>query len=320
MSAKRFLITKGDLNGGFTLIEVIVAMVIGSIVMLSAAVAFQWEARASLQAREQVQGTRLAQLLLSKLQTMDFYQVLTPLERTWLVEVHPLDSSLPNFGFQPSYTSPVEAVLQEVQKEVLAARLTHFTIDLEFVRRDSSDNNRNDSVMDLIDFSDEDGNLIDDFDPKIRFFDADGDGFYYSSYQDASSGKKISETPDTHIRRVTIGLWKGKRRLASHVGLITLEKLTGVESPSTESPIKFYLAQPGRQGGYLYRRLPQTLAAARDLRINKPATPGWVWQADTLAPLRLAGYAEPLGSVCSGLFGYPAAERRPPSGGRGGCR
>jgi prepilin-type N-terminal cleavage/methylation domain-containing protein len=282
-------------NLGFTLIEVVLAMTIGSLLALTSAGAFHWASQSTLRGREQIQGMRLAQTLQSRLEKMDFYQVMTPMKPTYdFATAFPLTliSTATNFGFEADYVVPTQAVLREIQNDVLKARFTHFTVDMEILRRDSADNNRNSGVMDLVEFDDGNRDGIDDMDNAVRFYDQNHDKKFYDAYQDPVTGKTISELPDTHIRRLTLKVWKGGRLIAQHAFLLVKEKLTGVENPSGESPLKFSLISPYNYVPFYTLDVP-ALAAARALSIQKPSRSTWFFRADSVVPMHPTGTTEP---------------------------
>lgn len=265
---------------GLSQIELLLAVLIVSLLSMALLSALQLSVASSVQTRVQSAGAQLLQMAFAKLRNIDFYQVF------------PCDSSLPGFGLRGDY--PNLATLNQLRAKALQLGFSKFTIELTFMRRDSSDANGNGLTSDLIPFSD-DGTGVDRYDPNIRYFDQNGEGDYYDTY--FVGGRRVSEMPDTHIKLVTFKLWKGNRVAFQDAQLMSLEGFSGTESPSSESSLTLTLNTPSNNAS-LYDLTTSTRNNAFNLVITRPYPPSAVaYRADSASPLQLTGTTEPSATV-----------------------
>ncbi|MBI4395929.1 MAG: prepilin-type N-terminal cleavage/methylation domain-containing protein [Elusimicrobia bacterium] len=269
-------------DAGFTLVETVIAMAMLSFLLLAALASIEWGTIAAVRSREELRGSRLAQMIHTRLAGMDFYNVFA------------CNSSQPNYGLWSSFQE-VKA-LQELHNSLQSAGFTHFSIDVTFMRRDSSDSNSNGLISDLIPFQDANNDRVDDFDPNIRFFDQNGDGDFYDSYMVGS--RRVAEQPDTHIKLLTVKIWKGNQTVAIKQGeLLSAEQFSGIENPSSEAALQLNITSP-ENGAVLYRLITSTQISANNLTISKSYPPTTVaYRVDSASSLRLQGDTEPAATV-----------------------
>lgn len=268
-------------SGGFSHIELLLGVLIISLLSIAVLSALQLSVVTSVKTRVQTSGAHLLQLGFAKLRNMDFFQLF------------PADSSQPRFGLQAGY--PHLATLNLIQAKTSQRGFSKFAIEVTFMRRDSSDANGNSLTSDLIPFTDTNRDGIDDYDPNIRYFDQNRDGDFYDTYP--VGNRRVSEMPDTHLKLVTVKLWKGTTHVLQDSHLIGLEGFTGIESPSSESSLPLALDSLPN-GANLYDLTAPDRGAAFNLTITRSYPPGTVaLQADADVPLRLAGRTEPSAIV-----------------------
>lgn len=258
-------------------------LMLGSVIAIMSA--FQFAMLASVKAREQLYSGRLLEMAFSKIKSIDYYMLFAA------------DSSdLVNFRmstgtFQGSTVYPYRATLTQVHNACRLAGLNHFTIDVVFMRRDTTDVLGTGSLNALIPFTDADGDLIDDYDSSIRFFDQNTDGDFYDTY--ILDGRRISEQPDTHLKEVTVSFWKKGSVLARQTELLSLEQFSGVESPASGAALKFFMAQPPNSSALYNLASPDRDAAFISSITKTYPTSVEAYRADNYHALRLSGETDP---------------------------
>lgn len=268
-------------QAGSVLLETVLAMLI----MTSAGVALLYLLQKSLlvsfQAREQMTCARMAQTGFARIKNMDFYQLFAA------------DSAQANYGLQAAY--PYKGVLEGLMATLQASRFDRFQIQVTFMRRDSSDANGNGLDSDLIAYADADANLIDDYDANIRFNDQNSDGDYYDTY--VAGGRTVAEQPDTHIKQVTLSVYRNGRLACGQTDLVSLEQFTGDPNASSESVLSLMVSTPSNNA-YLYKMDASSLLLARILPIAKSYPAGIVQlRADSASPISVQGETDPLATV-----------------------
>ncbi|MFH0948174.1 MAG: hypothetical protein V1833_04155 [Elusimicrobiota bacterium] len=212
LSPIRYPFAKGEptwlspASRGIGLVELmlVVAMLTGITIGILAML--QYGVIASVKAREQMSAGRLAQMVFSKLKSVDFYYLFN------------YDSALTNYGLSGTYgpvtsqtsTYPYLAVLNQIKSVIKTAGFDRWTVENTFMHRDLSDANGNGLTNDRINFTDNNSDKIDDYLPSVRYYDKNADGDYYDTYiiSGILSGRKIAEQPDTHIKYVTLKIYK----------------------------------------------------------------------------------------------------------------
>ncbi|HOW26879.1 MAG TPA: prepilin-type N-terminal cleavage/methylation domain-containing protein [Elusimicrobiota bacterium] len=269
-------------SAGFSLVETMIAIAMLGFLILAVLATAEKGMTSAVKSREQLRGSRLAQMIYSRLTTIDFYQVFA------------CNSSQANYGLWSAY--PERATLSDIQTAVKNAGFTHFTIDVTFMRRDAADSNGNGMVSDLVPFTDSNNDLVDDFDPNIKYYQSNADGDYYDTYMVGT--RKIAEQPDTHIKMLVIKIWKGAQTVAIKQGeLLSAEQFSGVENPSSEASLQLNIITP-ENGAYLYRMTTTQQTNSHNLVISKTYPSEVVaYRADATSPLRLVGETEPVATV-----------------------
>lgn len=275
---------------GIGLVELmlVVAMITGLTIGILAML--QYGVITSVKAREQMSAGRLAQLIFSKLKSIDFYFLFN------------YDSNLTNYGLSGTYgpetsqssTYQYLATLNQIKSIIKAsAGFDRFTIENTFMRRDSSDVNGNGLTSDLINFIDANSDLKDDYLASVLYYDKNGDGDYYDSYVSTVTNRKIAEQPDTHIKYVTLKLYKKNELLHQESQLISYELFTGIESQASDAALKLFVTQPAN-ATYLYNLNTTERQNAFNLTITK-SYPAEViaYRADFVNPTRLWGETDP---------------------------
>lgn len=287
--------SRAKASPGFTLLETLLSMAIlalGSLAILSAV---EGGSMLAVKAREKTSGQRLLQMGISRLKNIDFYFLFSA------------DSARPDFGLYAAY--PYRKALADYGLAVQSAGFDRFTIAIEFLRRDGSDGNGNGLVSELVPYEDSDGDRVDDLDPAVRFRDANLDGDHYDTF--ASAGRTVAEQPDTHMKRVTLALFKRGRTAASQAFLVSREQFTGLESPSSEAGLTLLVSTPSNMA-VLYSLQSPAQQAAFSLAISKPYPAGvTALRADVGQPLLLSGETAALASVAFHVNGSGALASLP---------
>lgn len=193
---------------GLTLVELIIATAVLSILILVLAASMLSTAKGLVKAREQARAQRLARIIHVQLESMNFRDIFS------------CDSSLPFFGLtsrskgglhsapyknvvDPFSFYPSSHTLLDMLAASQGAGFPRFDIGVTFLRRDRSAIRAVGVTSNLIPFTDTQklyvsqpsvsnytsGDGYDDFDPLIRYQDINGDGDYFDSY---FLGKKSS--------------------------------------------------------------------------------------------------------------------------------
>ncbi|HAX61017.1 MAG TPA: hypothetical protein DCX95_00430 [Elusimicrobia bacterium] len=276
-------------NKGIGLVELmlVVAMVTGITIGIFAML--QYGVIASVKAREQMSAGRLAQMIFSKIKSVDFYFLFN------------CDSALSNYGLSGTYgpvtsqsaTYPYLAILNSITSTIRIYGFDRWTVENTFMRRDSSDVNGNGLTSDLINFIDANSDLKDDYLASVLYYDKNSDGDYYDSYVSTVTGRKIAEQPDTHLKYVTLKLYKKGEILHQESQLISYELYTGIESQSSDAALKLFVTQPAN-ATYLYNLNTTERQNAFNLAITKSYPENVIaYRADTVYSIRLWGETDP---------------------------
>ncbi|MFH1619211.1 MAG: hypothetical protein ABIG11_04835, partial [bacterium] len=266
---------------GSLLLETILAILIMSMVGIAFISMIQKATIVSFKTREQMTCSRMAQTSFARIKNMDFYQLFAA------------DSSQANFGLQAAY--PCRAILEGIQSTIAASKFDRFRISVQFMRRDTADLNGNGMTSDLVLFTDSNSDLIDDYDSAVRYQDNNFDGDYYDTF--ISGGRTVAEQPDTHIKQVTVDVFRRGRLACSQTELVSLEQYTGDPNPSSEAVLSLLISTPVNSS-YMYSLQSTPRQNSWNLIITKPY-PGDIYRyrADNLNPLVVAGETDPLASV-----------------------
>ena len=270
-----------DERGGM-LLETVIAIFIMTVVGLALIGMIQKISVVSLKAREQHTCARMAQTGFSRLKNMDFYYLFT------------VDSASASYGgLHVNY--PYYSVLNGLKTTLSASAFDRYTIGVTFMRRDTTDSNSDGSSSDLAPFTDANGDLIDDVDSAIRYFDQNTDGDYYETY--VANGRTVAEQPDTHIKQVALTIYRRGRVACSQTELVSLEQFMPGSNPSSESSLSLMISTPPNNA-FLYRQTTTAQSNSRSLPLAKPYPSSVVHlRADTASWLTVTGEATPLATV-----------------------
>ncbi len=224
---------------GFSMIDVMVAVLILGLTIPAINIFLHWNMKHAVKSREQVRASRLAQMITARTRAMSFFNVFT---KDWNTTEF-VDSSKTGFGLSgigtefgditaPSSTYPDMAHLQDIQDQIKTAGFSHFTIDVQHMRRDKTNNVT--AGYDLVDVEIDPATKEDVADDQVKYedFNADGDYFDYKIEDD----KIISEQPDTRVKQLTVRIYKGPETMAMVTGeLLTAEMFRGIQGASSES-------------------------------------------------------------------------------------
>ncbi|MFA5139032.1 MAG: hypothetical protein WC728_07355 [Elusimicrobiota bacterium] len=282
---------------GSALIETVMAIFIMTVGGVALVGMVQKQMIAVLKAREKVTCGRMSQTGMARIKNIDFYALFSA------------DSSSTNHGLWAAY--PYRAVFDGIRGTLLASKYDRFRVTVAFLRRDTADSNANGMISDLVEFSDANGDRVDDCDSGVRYLDQNGDGDFYDTY--TSGGRTVAEQPDTHIKKVTLDVFRRGRLVCSQTEFVSLEQFTGDPNPSSESVLSLLLSTPPNNA-FLYQETTPGQAGSRALALSK-TYPAEVEQfrADAASPLLLSGETDPLAAVnfyvgASGVLDTAAAD------------
>lgn len=266
---------------GSALLETVLAVLIMSVAGLAVVGLLQKAMIVSFKSREQAACSRMTQTASARLKNIDFYLLFAS------------DSQQAQHGLQAAY--PYRATLDGILTTLQSSRFDRFRVQVLFLRRDSSDSNGDGLTSDLVAFNDGNGDLADDYDAGVRYQDQNADGDYYDTF--TSGGRTVAEQPDTHIKRVTVDVFRRGRLVCSQSQLVSLEQLTGDYNPSSEAVLSLLISTPSNNA-YLYKADTAGLAASRALAVSK-AYPADLVQlrSDAASPLVVAGETDALSTV-----------------------
>lgn len=279
---------------GFTFTELIIGMAMLLILMTAVASVMYSGVKLAVNTRHRFQATALCQTIMTRLKGIEY------------VKLFASDSSQTNQALYASY--PYIQLLNSLKTEVVNKGFTKFTVELVFMRRDVTDINHNSSTSDLVSFTDTNGDLVDDYDPSIKYIDCandagsgtpsspNPDGDKYDTYTDATLGT-CTEEPNTHIKQVTVKIYDGTKVVQSLTELISWEKYSGVESKASGAPIGLLLTQP-LHNSYLYDLSTTSRLNAFNLVIDKAyPTDVYAYPADSSSPIEFIGSTAPAATV-----------------------
>ncbi len=290
-------------QSGTTLLETVLAIVIMSLAGLAVIALLQKTTASSLSARRSMTCAQAADAGMARLKNINFYSLFA------------VDSSSTNWATPPLHTSgpnlyPYLSVLAGLKSTLNASRYDRFKVDVIFMRRDSTDALGTGNTNNLIAFKDN-GSGVDAYDPSIRYDDANGDGDDYETY--VSSGRTVAEQPDTHMKLVTLNIYRRGALACSKSELISLEQFTGDTNPDSESVLSLEVSTP-TNSSFAYQMTTPAQIASRALALTYSYPPDvQQYRADSIVPLNVAGVTEPLANVSfyvggSGVLASAAAD------------
>ncbi|OGS06741.1 MAG: hypothetical protein A2270_05620 [Elusimicrobia bacterium RIFOXYA12_FULL_51_18] len=283
------------LRKGFGLVEAMMAIFVLSLLSLSLAYMYQYMFRVFVKTQQNTYTTRLAEMAFTKFKTVEYYYLFD------------CDSALPSFGLTGTFGPVTQqrtsysylGILNAIDSTVKKYKIDRWTVSVIYKIRDVSDVNSNGLTGDLRDFTDANGDKIDDYDPSIKYYKANpaSDSDYYDTYTSTSLNKTVSEAPDTNLKEVTLKFYRKGSVVHTQTELISLEMLTGIESKSSGAELKLLLSQP-ENNSYLYNLMTTARANAFALGISKSYPADLTaYRADAGSPITLAGETSPLSTV-----------------------
>jgi hypothetical protein len=280
-------------RAGFGLVEAMISIFLLAVLSLSVAYMHRYLQLMAVRTMENTSSTRLSASIFEKLKSIEYYYLF------------PYDSAQANYGLAGTYgpvtqqqaSYPYLGLLDEITAIAARYSIDRWTVEMKFKIRDVSDVTGDGLTGDLRDFTDADGDLVDDYDPAIRYYKANADADYYDTYVSTVSGKTVSELPDTNLKEVTLRLYKRGRLLHSRTELISLEMLSGIESRASGAELKMLIEEPANDT-FLYDLTDAGRATSFAVGISSPY-PAEVtaYRADAGYPLRLKGETAPLANA-----------------------
>ena len=209
-----------------------------------------------------------------------------------------LDSDYTHYGLYSTY--PYLASLNAINSDCEDAGFTRFTVDVVFMRRDISDIDGDGKISDLVEFTDEDGDLIDDFDEDVLYQDVandlgtgdpaspDPDGDYWDTYTITLDGKNFtaSEEPNTHLKKIRVRVYRDSVVFAELSGLISPERFSGEANPASGASLTISVTSPANNSFIYDPANPAFNASSLSTATTYP-----------LSPLTVAGKSAPSATV-----------------------
>jgi type II secretory pathway pseudopilin PulG len=240
---------------GLTMVEVLITAAVFGILALIIAKSFFNTHRLSVNATDQMEAARLSELIINRMQSANYYHVLGADSSTKAGNCASTSAFVSGSASYPTNylvlwaTSPMLGTLNDIETQVIAAGFTRWRIQVQAVRRDSSDTDNDASYVDFIPFSDSNRDSHDEYDTQLAFQGCNGD----NDFNDVCGSSP--EFPDSHMKQVDVFLYKGSRQYSRLGFLLSQEKLTGNQGISGESPLKFNVDDPWG-GCRIYTRTP----------------------------------------------------------------
>lgn len=278
---------------GFGLVEAMISILLIAVLGLSVAYMHRYLQVVVVRTAENTYSTQLSTSIFEKLKSIEYYYLF------------PYDSAQSDYGLSGTYgpvtqqlaAYPYKGLLDEITTMSSRYTIDRWTAEIKFKIRDISDVDGDGLTGDLRDFTDSNGDLIDDYDSTMRYHKANADADYYDTYISTSLGKTVSELPDTNLKEVTLRLYKRGRLIHSRTELISFEMLTGIESRASGAELDLLVEEPANDT-CLYELTDAGRAAAFAAGISKPyPAEVIVYRADIGSPLRLRGNTAPLADV-----------------------
>lgn len=252
---------------GFTLIEVVVSSFLVTLVILSIARLFHYNAVIMHKSDLMTTAAALAEDLSSKIKDQPFDAVfsfdtsnMTPPRKVYgnsgfTTDPYLIDVSSTSMGL----------VLLDALNRVRSQGFDGFKIKVTYLRRDSSGaastatdgfvpwSNVNGSIFGPRSSASGDNYICDAVDPAVCFRDRNNDGDYW----DVVGGKP--ETPDTGLKMLTIEIIKKGEPVGVKRGtILSLRGFSGSENSTEQSPLKLKLSLP-KNGVWAFQATPENV-------------------------------------------------------------
>ena len=145
-------------NKGFGLVEIMIAIAVLSVIVATLSSVMQFASSTTRKSREQTYAANMSERFFTRLNSIPYPYVFS------------CDSSSANYGLNgtfgpvtnqvPSY--PYRAILDELKETIRSLRFDRFTVNVQFMIRDTGDLNHDGRTTDLRPFTDSNNDLIDD--------------------------------------------------------------------------------------------------------------------------------------------------------------
>jgi len=274
---------------GFGLIETFISLTILALVTVGMLAYLQYGMLLNIKAKEINYAVRVTDVFISKLDSIPYPYVFS------------CDSNEENFGLNGTFgpvtnqtsTYPYLGILEEFKNLIKNYGFTRFKITTYFLLRDLSDLDGDGLITDLRNFTDENSDLIDDYDPEIKYEDYNKDADYYDIFGEPEQ----TEEPNTHLKKVVIKIYRKAQLVYTTSKIISWEKYTGVESKASGAELKLVITQPP-ENGILYALTTEEQINSHNLSITKEYPEDVVaYRADPSSPLQLIGTTDPLANI-----------------------
>jgi len=274
---------------GFGLLETFISLTILTLVVIGMLAYLQYGMLLNVKTKEMSYAVRVTDFFLTKLDAIPYPYVF------------PCNSSNTEFGLTGTFgpvtnqTSPYpyKNILEELQTIIKNYGFSHFKLTTSFLIRDLSDLDGDGLTTDLRTFADNNSDLVDDYDPDIKYYDYNNDGDYYDIFGEPEE----TEEPNTHLKKLSIEIFKHGRIIYTTTKIISWEKFTGVESKASGAELKLVLTQPS-ENSILYALTTSEQIKSHNRTLTKEYPEEiTAHRADSSAPLELVGLTDPLSEV-----------------------
>lgn len=278
---------------GFTFVETCIAVALVVVIVSGLLVLIQGLTKGLKASRERMTAQRMAELGISKLKNIPFYQLFD------------MDSSSASYGLAGTFNSsslyPSKKILDDYLELLQENKCDRFTVAVTFLRRDASDVNGNGMTSDLIAFQDANADGIDDNDSTIRYNNQNSDGDYYDTFISTAGWPYVntltSEVPSTNLRQLVLRVYRRGAVVAEQTTMVALGQFTGQSLGSAEGHINLMIATPAANS-FLYQYVSVPQQSSQDLAITKAYPASYrAYRADVGGAMTVAGFTEPLALV-----------------------
>lgn len=282
--------TPSHAKGGFTLLELMVAIAILSTLVTGLIMAINFISKTQVKSRAQTNAANFSEQFFTRLNNIPYQFVFA------------MDSSSPSYGMNGTFgpvtnqvaAYPYKTTLDQLKTQMISYSIDRFTLDIVFMIRDTSDILGN-GVTGLRPFTDVNGDLKDDYDAGVKFFDQNGDGDYYDTF--VSTGDEITEQPDTHLKQATLKLYQAGQMLFQDTRLISWEKLSGAEGKAAGATLVVEITTPSTNST-VYALTTASQTASFNLHISTPyPSEVVISRGDAGSPLHITGNTTPSSIV-----------------------
>lgn len=270
---------------GVGLIELMIAIAILGIIVVTLAEVLEFTAITSTKSREQTYAANISQRFFTRLNNIPYPYIFS------------CDSSSPSYRLTGTFGPvtnqvtpyPYMAVFRELDSLLRANKFDRFTVDVKFMIRDLGDLDSDGQTTDLRYFTDANGDNIDDYDSGLLYFNQNGDGDFLDTY----GTPETTEEPHTRLKEVTLKIYKKGQVVFQDVQLVSWEKFTGVEGKAAGATLSLVISTPS-ENSYVYSLGSTAQQDSYSLVLQKPHSSEVVVQrADASVPLRIVGETTP---------------------------